>query len=201
MHVPLAWPAPLVALAVLAGAWQAEVPSFADAEAMAGKLRAIMSAGELPRVPGSDPVRTSFLERELNAYFAYMPAEQLPVGLVAPSVGIEDDGQLRGRAWVNLDTVRAQKERGLFDPLRWISGTLEVNVTATLRASNGTGRLTLHEAKVGGVTVPESLIQELVTYYTRTPEKPDGFDLNEPFEMPVGILEITTTRSRATIVQ
>ena len=52
-----------------------------------------------------------------------------------------------------------------------------------------------------GVPVPEGIVQELVTYMTKTPENPAGVSLNRPFELPAGIQQIRTRAGHATIVQ
>ena len=44
-------------------------------------------------------------------------------------------------------------------------------------------------------------VQELVSYYTRTPELPNGFNLDQPFELPHNIRQIDIQRGAATIVQ
>ena len=40
------------------------------------------------------------------------------------------------------------------------------------------------------MTVPKTVLQELVSYYSRTPENPDGINMDDPFELPARIREI-----------
>jgi hypothetical protein len=54
---------------------------------------------------------------------------------------------------------------------------------------------------VGGVSVPRSLVQELVTYFTRTAETPQGVSLDRPFDLPARIQQVRTQTGQATIVQ
>jgi hypothetical protein len=49
--------------------------------------------------------------------------------------------------------------------------------------------------------VPISILQQLVSYYSRTPDNPAGFNLNEPFELPSKIWAVETSRGQAVVVQ
>jgi hypothetical protein len=54
---------------------------------------------------------------------------------------------------------------------------------------------------VSGVPVPKPLLQEVVSYYSRSPELPAGIDLEAPFELPARIREIRTQKGQALIIQ
>jgi hypothetical protein len=49
--------------------------------------------------------------------------------------------------------------------------------------------------------VPKAVLQELVSYYSRTPENPAGIDMDAPFELPARIREIQVGSGSSTIVQ
>jgi hypothetical protein len=51
--------------------------------------------------------------------------------------------------------------------------------------------------RAGGAEV----LQELVSYYTKSPANPDGYSLDSPFALAGGIREITVESKRAIIVQ
>ncbi len=59
------------------------------------------------------------------------------------------------------------------------------------------GTFALESATLGAVPVPKSLLQELVTYYTRSPELPNGFDLDKPFDLPANIRQVELQRGAA----
>jgi hypothetical protein len=61
--------------------------------------------------------------------------------------------------------------------------------------------LQLERATLAGVTIPKSLLQQVVSYYTRTPDTPQGFDIDKPFELPSKIQSVETARGQATVVQ
>src|SRR5262249_51657705 len=164
-------------------------------------LAVILARGNEPVDPKRTPVRTSFTEREVNAFFQYSDQLRMPTGLVNPHVTIADAGRLEGHALVDLDTIRKSKERGILDPLSYVSGTVEVTAIGTLHTANGQGTFDLQQATLAGVSIPKSLLQELVTYYSKTPDTPTGFDLDKPFVLPASIRSVELRPGTATIVQ
>jgi len=175
--------------------------SRADADRADAKLAFIIETGESRRGHGAGPVLTSVTDRELNAYFEVYGPTVLPEGIVDPRVGIGDGGRVAARGTVDLGAVRRSRERDWLDPLAYVTGSLEVTATGVLNGSNRTGVFQFESATVGGVAVPKSVLQELVRYYTATGERPNGVDLDAPFELPANIRSVTFERGRATIVQ
>jgi hypothetical protein len=70
-----------------------------------------------------------------------------------------------------------------------------------LTTKDGAGQFQLESAEISGVTVPKALIQELLTYYSRSPENPNGINMDAPFELPSRIKEIRVGKASSTIVQ
>ncbi|HUF47829.1 MAG TPA: hypothetical protein VMM93_08425, partial [Vicinamibacterales bacterium] len=192
----------VVTLVVLAGGVGFAVQALTerDAEVMGEKLQAIVDRSVLE--PGDrTPLVTSFTERQVNAYLRFVAGPTLPVGLLDPTIAIGDNGKVSGRARVDLDAIRKSKPRSALDPMAYLSGTVEVAVAGVLESSRGQGKVTLGSATVGGVSVPKSLVQEMVSYFTRTPENPQGVDLDRPFDLPARIQQVRTRAGHATIVQ
>jgi hypothetical protein len=170
-----------------------------DAEAMKQKVAAINQFAERP---GKQPRRTMITESEVNAYLAYEARQQLPVGVVDPSVTILGTGRLSGRATVDLDAVRTQrKATGLLDPMTYLTGRLPIAASGVLTTRDGVGRFELESAELSGVPIPKMLLQEILSYYSRTPEKPGGIALDDPFALPARIREIHVQRGQAVVVQ
>jgi hypothetical protein len=170
-----------------------------DAEVLKQKVATIAEAGARPMTRAR---RTTVSENEVNAYLAYDAHDDLPSGVVEPSVTILGTGRVSGRAVVDLDEVRKSRgPTGLLDPMSYLSGRLPITATGTLRTANGVGRFQLESAAVGGVPVPKMILQEIVSYYSRTPEKPGGIGLDDPFALPARIREIQVERGQAIIVQ
>jgi hypothetical protein len=87
------------------------------------------------------------------------------------------------------------------DPVGYLSGKLPVTAKGRLVTQNGIGRFELESAEVSGITVPKSVLQELLAYYSRTPEKPAGINMDDPFELPSRIREIRVGKGEAVVVQ
>ena len=170
-----------------------------DAEVLKQKVATISAHAEKPT---KQALRTTVTENEVNAYLAYDAPQQLPTGVVEPSVTILGTGRLSGRAVVDLDAVRRErKPTSLLDPMNYLSGRLPVAARGVLTTSNGVGKFQLESASISGLPVPKLLLQEIVSYYSRTPEKPSGIGLDDPFELPARIREIQVERGQAIIVQ
>jgi hypothetical protein len=146
--------------------------------------------------------RTTVSENEVNSYLVYDAREQLPAGVVEPSVTILGTGRVSGRAVVDLDAVRKQKApTSLLDPMNYLTGRLPVTATGVLKTSNGVGHFELESAHVSSIPIPKMLLQEIVSYYSRTPDNPSGISLDDPFALPARIREIQVERGQAIIVQ
>ena len=125
----------------------------------------------------------------------------MPVGVNNARVVIDQGGKLQARAIVDLDAVRKSQKRTMLDPMNLLFGTVEVAATGTLQASGGRGTFALESATLGAVPIPKVLLQELVTYYTKSPELPEGFNLDKPFDLPANIRQVEIQRGALTVVQ
>jgi hypothetical protein len=176
-----------------------ERTSKRDAASLKQKVATITAQGEQPSAATR---RTIVTESEVNSYLAYEAGSQIPVGVVEPSIVVVGPGRLSGRAVVDLDAVRKQKApTSLLDPMNYLMGRLAVTAVGTLKTSNGIGHFELESSNVGSVPIPKILLQEIVSYYSRTPEKPAGISLDDPFQLPARIREIKVERGQAIIVQ
>jgi hypothetical protein len=146
--------------------------------------------------------RTPISESELNSWFAYRAQPLLPNGVAEPSISILGQGKLAARAIVDLDAVSKKKASGgTLDPWSYIGGRVPVTVAGILHTKDGVGQFQLESAEVSGVPVPKTLLQQLVSYYSRTSADPDGVNLDAPFELPAGIRLIEVDQGQAVIVQ
>jgi hypothetical protein len=173
-------------------------PSRAAAESLRRKVTGIT---DFSARPTPQPHRTTVTEEEVNAFLAFDAGDQLPAGVVQPAITIIGTGRVSGRAMVDLDAVRKQKARGFLDPLNYATGRLQVTATGVLTTSNGVGMIELQSAALGALPIPKVILQEIVSYYSRTPERPAGIDLDAPFALPARIREIQVETGRAVVVQ
>jgi hypothetical protein len=175
--------------------------SKADAARFQSKLTQIEKNAATAPKRGAAPRVTAVTDVEVNSYLKFLGSAQVPVGIADPILHGVGDGRVTGRAVVDLDAVRTQKKRTWSDPLAYLTGRLPVSAQGTLTTTNGVGRFVLESAEISGVTVPKSLLQELLTYYSKTPERPNGINMDDPFELPSAIKEIKVGAGNTTIVQ
>ncbi len=176
----------------------------ADADRFQGKLNRILELGKLGtdrRAKAAAPTSTQLTDAEVTAYLRHHAKDQVPVGIIEPTLIALGDGRVGGRAIVDLDAVRSQKQRGWLDPLAYLTGRLSLSATGTLVTQDGVGRFQLESAEISGVTVPKTVLQELLSYYSRTPEDPDGINMDDPFELPSRIREIRVGKGDAVVIQ
>jgi hypothetical protein len=194
----------LVLAVVLAPILAAQAPaSRQEADRFQTKLTQIVEYGNAAPVKSAKPVtrHTRVTDAELNAYLRIHATEQIPVGVVDPSVHALGNGRVSGRAIVDLDAVRKSKQRTWLDPMNLLTGRMPITAVGRLTTRNGTGQFVLESAELSGVTIPKSVLQELLWYYSRTPENPAGLIMDDPFELPSRIQEIQVGKGTATIVQ
>jgi hypothetical protein len=170
-----------------------------EAVRMQRKL-AVMAAWSGP-TPGHPTLRTPITETELNSYLKYGLGAQMPAGVTDAAVSIEGEGRLSGRAVVDLSRAREGRSGGIFDPLTYLTGQLPVAARGVLHTRNGTGTFELESASVSSVPIPKSVLQEILSVYSRSAADPDGLNLDTPFALPAGVREIEITPGRAVIVQ
>jgi hypothetical protein len=190
----------LCGLALLAAVPHADVrASRKDAATLRQKVASITAHAERPTKAGQ---RIMVTENEVNSYLVFDAPSQLPTGVVDPSVAILGPGRLSGRAVVDLDAVRkAKNPTSLLDPMNYLMGRVPVTAIGVLTTGNGVGRFALESASVGGVPIPKLILQEIVSYYSRTADNPSGVSLDDPFALPARIREIQVERGQAIIVQ
>jgi hypothetical protein len=194
----LPWVAALACAAGLSA--QTATLSKQDATRFQTKLLQIEKNSLVP-ARGAAARRTQVTDSEVNAYLKFLAGSQVPVGIVEPELHGAGDGRVTGRAVVDLDAVRTQQKRAWTDPLAYLSGRLPVTAAGRLTTADGVGRFTLDAAQISGVTIPKSLLQELLSYYSRTAETPAGINMDEPFKLPAAIREIQVGVGTAAIVQ
>jgi hypothetical protein len=195
----------VAAVAIVATAHGAASISRQQADAFSRKITLIRQHGETasPKA-GTKPVtrRTPVTESELNSWFAYHSQPLLPEGLTRPTLTIIGNGRVAGEATVDLDAIGKRRQSGgAFDPWNFVGGRLRVTVSGLLHTRDGRGRFELQSAEVSGIPVPKTLLQELVSHYSKSADDPDGVRLDDAFELPANIRQIEVGAGQAVVVQ
>ena len=150
----------------------------------------------------SAPRETPIAESELNSYLRFRAGDQLPVGVTDPAVTLIGQGRVTARAVVDLDVIRQKQGSGSwFDPMRLLRGRLPVSTTGALVTNQGMARFDLERVDVSGVPVPKRVLQEIVSYYTKSADRPNGVGLDEDFALPAQIRRLDVEAGRAIVVQ
>lgn len=170
----------------------------AQADAAHGKLLRLIEAGQ---AAAPAPRQTVFTQTEMNAYLQYRAQTWLPSGITSPRLDFLGANRVATTVVADLDGVRRRSSGGWFDPTAYLRGKLPVHVIGTLVTERGRGRFALEQATVDGVPVPRLFIQELLAFYTSTPDQPAGVRLDEPFDLPAAIERIDVRTGQATVVQ
>jgi hypothetical protein len=177
----------------------ADPVSRRDAARLQAKIDRITRNGE---VKGKARTRTPITESELNSYLRYELGDQIPKGVKDPWVSIVGDGRLSGRATVDLAQIaQSRKSTGALDPFNYLGGSFPLAINGVLRTQNGVGTFALESATVSGLPVPSWMLQEIVSYYSKSENAPHGVSIEKPFLLPAGIREIQIARGQAIVVQ
>ena len=162
---------------------------------------------KIDRITKGSPVRgkssaTAITEAEVNSYLRYELGDRIPAGVTDPWVSILENGRLAARATVDLARVgQSRKSGGMLDPFNLLTGSVPLAVNGILHTKNGVGTFAVQSAAISGVPVPVWMLQEIVSYYSKSAMAPNGVAIDKPFALPNGIREIHTARGQATVVQ
>ena len=189
----------LLTALVVCSLYAADPVSRRDAARLQAKIDRITKG---PNLRGKAAVSTPVTETEVNSYLRYELADRIPAGVTEPWVSILENGRLSGRATVDLQRVgQSRKSGGMLDPFNFLTGSLPVLVNGVLKTKNGVGTFAVESASISSVPVPVWMLQEIVSYYSKSESAPKGVAIDQPFELPNGIREIRTARGQATVIQ
>jgi hypothetical protein len=174
-------------------------PSKDQGDRLERKITEIVKNASAEPVPAR---RTPMPEPEVNSYLNLNLREKIPRGLAQPQISFIGNGKLGGRVFVDIDEFKRQRgSGGIMDPLNYISGRVPLTASGVLTSRQGKGQFQLISAEILNIPVPKSLVQELVTFFSRTRENPRGINIDEPFEQPAKIREIIVNQGEAVVVQ
>jgi hypothetical protein len=174
-----------------------------DSDRMQQTLGAIMERANTPAVKGKTPppLRSTFTDTQFNAWLLADGKDNVPVGLVQPVVTFLGADKLTAKAVVDLDAVRKSKPRGMLDPMNLLTGMVPVTLTGTLSGAGGMATFDVQSAQLGTWPLPRGVLQELIAYYSKSTEYPDGITLGKPFALPAAVKALIIAKGTATVVQ
>ncbi len=123
-------------------------------------------------------------ERQLNSWVSLSLASKIPEGLSDFELDLQKDRVLV-RGVLDLDRVKSKVPQGAgAGLLAFLSGAVPVELRGRLSTADGSGRVEVEQALVGGISLPPAVVAQIVSQSTRSAKRPQGFDILSPFPLP-----------------
>ena len=169
--------------------------SWEEADTVARHLQRIGRRLRSGRPASKDTIVVT--EREVNSFVNLSLAEKIPPELSDLEFQLDQD-HLGARGLVDLDRLRDKlPEEGPASFLSMLSGTVPVELGGRLVSAEGLARVELETIVVGGVSVPPSLLAQIVSFATRNEERPEGIDIAAPVALPWTAKSVRVEPNRA----
>ena len=174
-------------------------PPVESRDQLQEKIDALIANGEITPVPAKT---TSFSQTEVNTALNVNFKDKIPSGITEPEVTLLGNSRLTARVVVDVDEFKRKRgKRSNAGPLNFFGGKIPVLVRGDLITRAGQGQFKLQSAEVNGIPLPKSLVEEMLATYTRSRSRPNGIDLETPFDLPAKIREIIVNTGAAEVVQ
>ena len=167
--------------------------SWEDADYVAGTIARIERRLGAGKPASRQPIVVT--ERQLNSYVRL--ATKLPPALTDLELGLQKD-TLLARGTLDLDQVKSRMPQGA-GLLALLGGTVPVELRGRLWSAEGTGRVEVEQATVAGISLPASLVAQIVSQSTRNAQRPQGFDILAPFPLPYTARRVRLEPGRALV--
>jgi hypothetical protein len=138
-------------------------------------------------------------ERQLNSWVSLSLASKIPEGLSDFELALQKDRILM-RCVLDLDRVKSKVPQGAgAGLLAFLSGAVPVELRGRLSTADGSGRVEVEQALVGGISLPPAVVAQIVSQSTRSAKRPQGFDLLSPFPLPFTARRVRLEPGRALV--
>jgi hypothetical protein len=167
--------------------------SWTESDSLVRKLQAIESR------PKARPKRAETVlvtEGELNSYLNLELAGKLPKGVSELQVRLDRD-RISVSGMVDLDQVQGKASTSRLSPLALLSGRLPVQIQGRLMNFNGFGAIEWEDIRVSSLSLPVSVLGQLVASSTRDDANPEGIDIQAPFRLPYACRQMRLEPGRA----
>jgi hypothetical protein len=138
-------------------------------------------------------------QRQLNSWVNLTLASKIPEGLSGLELGLEKD-RVVARGTLDLDRVKSKVPQGAgASLLAFLSGAVPVELRGRFSSADGTGRVEVEEALVAGISLPPTVLAQIVVQSTRSAKRPEGFDILSPFPLPFTARRVRLEPGRALV--
>lgn len=171
--------------------------SWEEADEIAGTLARLERRISSGRPASRQPIVVT--ERQLNSYVNLSLAAKIPPGVSGLDFRLEKD-RVGARAVLDLDRLRERlPQEGASSLLAFLGGTVPVEILGRVPNEGGKGRIEVEQATLGGVSLPASVLAQVVAMATRSERHPQGFDLLAPFDLPWAARRVRLEPGRALV--
>jgi hypothetical protein len=87
----------------------------------------------------------------------------------------------------------------MLNPLSYLSGVVPAEFSLKLDSANGFGTVALESVTLGPVSVPVSVVEQIISHNTKNVENPEGVDIHAPFRLPYAIKRVRLQPGRAVV--
>lgn len=171
--------------------------SWEEAESVASTVARLERRLKAGKPASREPITLS--ERQVNSYVTLTLAAKVPPAISRLSFQFQS-GRIAASGMLDLDAVRSKlPASGPSTLLSFLSGTVPVALKGRFEGANGEGRVAVDEALVAGISLPPTLLSQIVAQATRTSKQPQGFDLLAPFPLPWTARSVKLEAGRAVV--
>ena len=138
-------------------------------------------------------------EKQLNSYVNLALASKIPPALSGLVLRLDKD-RLGATGLLDLDRVKSKVPPGAgAGLLAFLGGSVPVELRGRFSSGEGQGRVEVEEALVGGISLPPSLVAQIVAQSTKSEKRPQGFDILAPFPLPFTARRLRLEPGRALV--
>ena len=171
--------------------------SWEDADQVAETVERLERRLKAGKPASREPITVS--ERQVNSYVTLALGSKLPASVSGLSFRFEPE-RLAASGMLDLDAVKDKLPKtGASTLLSFLGGTVPVTVKGRFRGASGQGQVVVEEATVGCISLPPSMLAQIVAQSTRSATKPAGFDLLAPFPLPWTARSVRLESGRAVV--
>jgi len=171
--------------------------SWEDADQVAETVARLERRLKAGKPASREPITVS--ERQVNSYVALALGSKLPASVSGLSFRFEPE-RLAASGMLDLDAVKEKLPKtGASTLLSFLGGTVPVTVKGRFQGVSGQGQVVVEEAAVNGISLPPSVLAQIVAQATRSSKQPAGFDLLAPFPLPWTARSVRLEAGRAVV--
>ncbi len=168
--------------------------SWEESDSLGRKLETIER-----RPATAKPETIPVTQIELNSYLNLGLGPRMPPGLADVDIQIFRDW-VASKGILDLDQLKGKlPPTGALNPITYLRGRVPLQIRFRFPNGDGFGNLEFEEIRLGGYSVPVSLLQQMVQSATKTAANPQGFDILAPFRLPYQVRRVRLEPQKASL--